>query len=58
MTKIERIEDLLGQVEDDIKTRTVKNILADLKEFLKDGVPDSEKAGMKAAIEIIETNYV
>lgn len=57
MTKLEKIQDLLGDVEADIKVSTVRDILADLADFANDGVEDHEVAGMLRAIEIIKANY-
>jgi hypothetical protein len=56
-TKMEKIQDLLGGIEEDVRKATIRDILGDLKDFLTDGVPAEEKAGMKAAIEIIKANY-
>lgn len=59
MTKIERIESLLGQVEDDVRRNTIKSILDTLKDFAEDEVTDeTEKAGLKFAIQIIDANYI
>lgn len=55
MTKIEKIEDLLGQVEADITRRVIRDILADLKDFAESAI-ESEKAGFQAAIEVIQAN--
>jgi hypothetical protein len=56
MTKIEKIQDLLEEVEGDIRKRLIKDILADLRDFGKDAI-ENEKAGFRAAIEVIEANY-
>lgn len=57
-TKIEKILELLDQAEQDIRKATVRDILIDLREGLKDkNCQPGEKAGLTAAIEIIETNY-
>lgn len=42
--------------EQDERAATVADILIDLREFLK-VAPEAERAGMQAAIEIIEANY-
>lgn len=57
MTKIEKIAVLLDGVEQDVRKSTIRDIVSDLKDFLKDA-PANERDGMKAAIEIIESNYL
>jgi len=57
MTKIEKIQDLLEGVETDLRNSLIKDILDTLKDFAKDGVPEDEKPGMQAAIEIIAENF-
>lgn len=57
MTKAERIAELAGQIEDDARVHAIKDILIDLRDCLKTADAD-EKAGMRAAIEIIEANYL
>jgi hypothetical protein len=41
---------------DECKAATARDIVIDLREFLKDA-PEAERAGMLAAIEIITNNY-
>jgi hypothetical protein len=59
MTKIEKIQGLLEDVEADIRKATIADIIADLKDYLRDGtdVDETEKRGLKVAIEFIELNY-
>lgn len=56
MTTTERIQDLLESVETDVRKATVEDFLIDLRETLKVCKPD-ETAGLRVAIEILETNY-
>jgi hypothetical protein len=56
MTKMEKIQSLLDDVESDIRKSIVRDILADLRDFAKDAI-DEERPGFKAAIEVIEANY-
>jgi len=56
MTKLEKIQDLLTDVETDIRKATVADILIDLRDSLKH-CSDAELAGLTAAIETIESNY-
>ncbi len=56
-TKIERIQDLLEGVEADVRKATVKDILIDLGESLKDAAGE-HKGGIAEAIEIIKANYL
>jgi hypothetical protein len=58
MTKAERIADLAGQIEDEARTRAIKDIIETLGDFLKDGVKADEKPGMRAAIAIIKANVI
>lgn len=55
-TKLEKIQDLLADVEIDFKKAVVRDILAELREFRKD-CPKSEYDGYTAAIEVIESNF-
>jgi hypothetical protein len=57
MTKAERIAELAGQIEDETRTRAIKDVLDTLREFLKDGTTHEEAPGVKAAIEIIKANF-
>lgn len=56
MTKIEKIQDLLDGVEQDIRKATVRDILIELADFAK-SCPTEERAGFKAAIEVIKNNF-
>jgi hypothetical protein len=57
MTKIEKIQNLLGDVEADVRKATIEDILIDLRDFAKDA-SDDEKPGYLAAIQVIEANYL
>jgi hypothetical protein len=56
MTKIEKIQDLLGSVEADVRKSAIKDVLFELREGLKTCAED-ERAGFRAAIETIESNF-
>lgn len=56
MTKIEKIQRLLEDVESDTRKATVRDILIDLADFAKTA-PENEQAGYRAAIEVIQSNY-
>lgn len=55
-TTLERIQDLVEGLEADVRKATIVDVLIDLKECLK-AAPANETAGLRAAIEIIESNY-
>ena len=55
-TKIERIQDLLSQVEEDTRKAAVKDILIDLAEFAKDA-DAATRPGLLEAIQMIRSNY-
>lgn len=57
MTKIEKIQELLEGAEQDTRKANTADILDTLADFLKDGVAENEKAGMRAAIAIIKANH-
>lgn len=56
MTAIEKIHTSLDKLADQIKKDAIEDILITLKESLA-SCDDSEITGLKAAIEIITTNY-
>lgn len=56
MTKIEKIQNLLEDVEQDIFKSVIKDILADLRDVVNVANAE-EKPGLQAAIEVIESNY-
>jgi hypothetical protein len=57
MTKIEKIHDLLEDIETDVRSQLIKDILATIKDF-QDGCPKNQEDGLQAAVEIIQQNYI
>lgn len=55
-TKIEKIQALLEGIEADTRKATIGDFLADLKDALNYARPN-EAAGLRVAIEILESNY-
>lgn len=57
ITKIEKIQSLLEQVEADIRKDTAHDITIDLADFAKDAAA-ADRAGLRLAIQIIKSNYM
>lgn len=55
-TKTKRAHDLIDQIEADARKQTVRDILIDLEDSLKQ-CEFGEGEGIQAAIEIIKANY-
>jgi hypothetical protein len=55
-SKADRAIDLISQIEEDTRKATIAELASDLADFLK-VAPADEVKGMKAAIEILKTNY-
>lgn len=53
---MEKAAALTEQAFDQIRIDAVRDILGDLRDFLKTATPE-ERAGMRMAIDVIETNY-
>jgi hypothetical protein len=56
MTKIEKIQNLLEDIETDTRKSTVEDVLIELADWLTTVEP-GEVAGMKRAIAIIKANF-
>jgi hypothetical protein len=56
MTKIEKIHNLLEDVETDLRDKLIKDILETLGDFRKD-CPKNQEDGLTAAIGIIKGNF-
>jgi hypothetical protein len=57
-TKFERAMNLLADAEQDAQQATARDIVADLKDYLRQHATADQVAGMKEAIEFIQANYV
>ncbi len=55
MTKVEKIQDLLQDIEEDTRQALLKELVTDLKH---DGVEPELSEGWYAAIRYIEDNYI
>jgi len=53
----DQIGDQLAGLAEKIRQDVVKDIIGDLKNFMKDAI-DEECPGFQAAIEVIEANYI
>lgn len=53
----EQIVDQLAGLADKIRQDVIKDLLGDLEDFAKVAIPE-ERAGFRAAIEVIQANYV
>jgi|1185.fasta_scaffold934969_2 hypothetical protein len=57
-TKFERAMTLLADAEQDAQQATARDIVSDLKDYLRQHATAEQVAGMKEAIEFIQANYV
>jgi hypothetical protein len=55
-SKADRAIDLISQIEEDTRKTTIAELASDLTDFLRVASADEVK-GMRAAIEILRTNY-